>query len=212
MSANQIGRLTGTCASGVVIVAHPDDETLWAGGTLLMCPDHRWTVVTLTRASDPDRAPKFHTVMEHYRAAGVMGDLDDGPEQMPLGAAEVEEAILELLPSHHYNLVLTHGLQGEYTRHRRHEEVARAVVALRDKGQLSADVFWLFAYRDDGGRHLPCAVENSDICTALASAIWEHKYRIITDVYGFQPDSFEARTTPRQEAFWVLREPLRGRI
>ena len=33
---------------GVVIVAHPDDETLWAGGTLLMHPDCRWTVVTLT--------------------------------------------------------------------------------------------------------------------------------------------------------------------
>ena len=32
----------------VVIVAHPDDETLWAGGTILMNPDNDWTKTTLT--------------------------------------------------------------------------------------------------------------------------------------------------------------------
>ena len=41
--------------NAVVIVAHPDDETLWAGGTILMHPETHWTILTLCRTSDPDR-------------------------------------------------------------------------------------------------------------------------------------------------------------
>ncbi len=189
---------------GVVIAAHPDDETLWAGGTLLMHADCHWTVVTLTRRSDPERAPKFATAVARYGAAGIMGDLDDGPEQKPLRTVEVEDTILDLLPSHHYDWVLTHSLWGEYTRHKRHEEVAQAVVALRESGRLSVGEIWMFAYQDEEGRHLPRPVENADLYTRLPPEIWERKYRIITDVYGFGPDSFEARTTPRDEAFWVI--------
>ena len=77
----------------VVIVAHPDDETLWAGGTILLNRKYRWTVVTLCRRSDPDRAPKFFRVLARLGAEGKMGDLDDGPAQIPLRLQEVEAAI-----------------------------------------------------------------------------------------------------------------------
>ena len=30
---------------------------------------------------------------------------------------------------------------------------------------------------------------------------FDEKYRIVTEVYGFAMDSWEARTTPREEAF-----------
>jgi len=190
--------------SGVAIVAHPDDETLWAAGTLLLHPDYAWTVVTLTRGSDPDRAPRFRQATACYRATGIMGDLDDGPGQDPLHPHEVEQALLDLLPARRYDLVLTHGLAGEYTRHRRHEEVARAVLALRESGQLAMGALWLFAYHDGGGRHPPRAVDDPDIRTVLPREVWERKYEIITGVYGFGPDSFEARVTPREEAFRVI--------
>ena len=135
----------------------------------------------------------------------MMGDLDDGPEQRPLRTIDVEDAIMDLLPSHRYDLVLTHGWWGEYTRHRRHEEVSKAVICLRESGRLSMGEIWMFAYQDDEGRHLPQPVEQPDVYTRLPDEIWERKYRIITETYGFGPDSFEARTTPRDEAFWVLK-------
>jgi len=204
MASNAVGRLTYEHVNCAVIVAHPDDETLWAGATLLMHPDSCWTVVTLTRQSDPDRAPKFHQAMEHYRARGIMGDLDDGPQQKPLRTVEVEDALMDLLPSQRYDLILTHSLWGEYTRHRRHEEVARAVIALRDSQRVSTGDIWMFAYEDGGGRYLPRPAESHDVCIRPPEDIWQHKYEIITDVYGFTPDSFEAKTTPKEETFWVI--------
>ena len=124
MAASEVHRLTYEHVNCAVIVAHPNDETLWAGGTLLMHPDSCWTVVALTCRDDSDRASKFQEALEHYGAKGIMGDLDDGPGQKPLRTVEVEDAIMALLPSHRYDLIFTHSLWGEYTRHRGHEAVA----------------------------------------------------------------------------------------
>lgn len=189
----------------LVIVAHPDDETLWAGGTILMHPESEWTVISLCRKSDPDRAPRFYRVMERLHASGVMGDLDDGPEQTPLETRTVKSAILDLLPSDSFDVVFTHGLHGEYTRHRRHEETAKAVKALWKGKELYAKEMWMFAYEDGNGQYPPRAIEDADIKINLPDEIWHKKYNIITDVYGFNPNSFEAKTTPKEEAFWCLR-------
>ena len=131
-----------------VVVAHPDDETLWAGGLLLRHPEWRPFIVSLCRGNDPDRAPKFFKVLGLLNAQGIMGDLDDGPNQTPLPEALVQETILALLPGRDYELLLTHAPYGEYTRHRRHEEVSRAVMALWRSGKLRAKRLWQFAYHD----------------------------------------------------------------
>ncbi|MHC4520179.1 MAG: PIG-L deacetylase family protein [Planctomycetota bacterium] len=204
MAQNHGGRLTYEHINCCVIVAHPDDETLWAGGTMLLHPDSCWTVTALCRGSDPDRAPKFHQALEHYGAKGVMGDIDDGPDQKPLGMVDVEDAILDVLPSDRYDLVLTHGLWGEYTSDRRHEKVAKAVMALRESGRLSVAEVWMFAYEDGGTKYLPRAMSDADVYIRLPHETWEEKHRIICDVYGHAAESFAARTTPKEEAFWVL--------
>jgi LmbE family N-acetylglucosaminyl deacetylase len=188
-----------------VIVAHPDDETLWAGGLMLMHPGVRWTVAAICRKSDADRAPKFFKAMEEFGAKGFLGDLDDGPEQKPLDGLEVQHTIMELLPSDRYDAVFTHSMGGEYTRHLRHEETSKAVMKLLEVEKLEARQAWFFAYEDGGGKYLPRAARDSDLQIYLPEYIWQKKYDIITKVYGFSEDSFEAKTTPRCEAFWRFR-------
>jgi LmbE family N-acetylglucosaminyl deacetylase len=190
--------------SCALIVAHPDDETLWAGGLMLLHPDAQWTVLSLTRASDSDRAPKFYKVMKEYAAKGIMADMDDGPEQQPLKIRDIEKAIMDHLPSNIFDVIITHNLWGEYTKHLRHEEVAKAVGLLRDNGDLNSTELWRFAYEDNEKKHLPRAVDDADIIVNLTNDIWRKKYEIITDIYGFSKDSFEAQTTPKKEAFWLF--------
>src|SRR5215216_5029704 len=85
--------------SVAVIVAHPDDETLWSGGTILSQPSWGWFILSLCRRDDPDRAPKFYQTLEILRAEGKMSNLDDGPEQTPLDGKQIQERIIRLLPS-----------------------------------------------------------------------------------------------------------------
>lgn len=195
------------CRSVAVIVAHPDDEILWAGGTILKNPSWHWHIITLCRASDADRAPKFFKVLNILDAKGDMGDLDDGPDQLPLKQREVQKCILQLLPDKHFDLIVTHDPAGEYTSHLRHQETSQGVIDLWCNKKLFTEELWTFAYEDGGKKYLPKPIKNAYFYYDLPVKIWQKKYRIITDIYGFNKDSFEAQTTPRAEAFWQFELP-----
>lgn len=194
-----------------LIVAHPDDETLWAGGTILSHPSWECFIVCLCRGSDAERASKFGQALQVLRAEGIMGDLDDGPDQRQLEENEVEQTILELLPPNYYDLVISHHPSGEYTRHIRHEETGRAVIRLWHSGKISTSEHWAFAYEDGNKEYLPRPVQTAGIYRKLTKRIWLRKYSIITETYGFGVKSFEAMTTPRAESFWQYNNSFEAR-
>jgi LmbE family N-acetylglucosaminyl deacetylase len=191
-----------------VIVAHPDDETLWSGGTILDNPGWNCFILSLSRGNDRDRSYRFNNALKILNSEGTMGCIDDSPEQKPLDANIPEQAILNLLPPRNYDLIITHNPNGEYTRHLRHEETGRAVIKLWKKGEIRASELWLFAYSDENKKHFPTAVLNAGIYLKLSKQIWKQKYCLITETYGFEKRSFEAETTPRQEAFHSFTDPL----
>jgi LmbE family N-acetylglucosaminyl deacetylase len=195
-----------------VIVAHPDDETLWAGGTILANPDWEWFILSLCRSGDEDRRPRFWNALNALDALGNIANLDDEPEQVSLPKGVAEHTIQRFLPNIHYDVVYTHGPQGEYTRHLRHEEVSAAVTDLWFNNRILATSLMMFSYEDGDRSYLPRARTDAHVRERLAHDLWREKHRIITRIYNFTPDSWEARTTPREEAFWQFDSPESLRI
>ena len=193
--------------SVAIIVAHPDDETLWAGGTILSHPSWKCFIVCLCRKSDTERATKFYAALKILKSDGIMGDLDDGPDQKPLDKSNVQNLILDLLLSTHFDLLITHNPNGEYTRHRRHEDVSEAVINLWHSGKLTARELLTFAYEDNHKAYYPRPDHTAPVYQVLTKSIWLDKYKLITATYGFETTSWEAETTPRAEAFWQFTDP-----
>ena len=190
-----------------VVVAHPDDESLWAGGTILL--HHNWhcSVFSLCRASDPDRSPKFHRALEELGASGHMADLDDGPEQFPLDDEQVKQTIMTLIGKTEFDLILTHSPEGEYTRHLRHEETSRAVMDLWSADKIHTKELWLFAYNDRNRYNSPRVMRNAHLKCVLPKEIRKKKRHLIIKTYGFSPESWEANTILSVEAFWCFKTP-----
>jgi len=190
-----------------VIVAHPDDETLWAGGTILSHPPWECFIVCLCRGSDTERAPRFYNALKVLKSDGIICDLDDGTEQKPLDEEVVKQSILDQLQPKNFDLIITHNPTGEYTKHIRHEEVSNAVIKLWHSGKIATNQLWTFAYEDGNKKYFPRPVVNTPVYRTLTKHIWLRKYSIITETYGYEKNSWEAETTPRAESFWQFTDP-----
>jgi LmbE family N-acetylglucosaminyl deacetylase len=109
-----------------VIVAHPDDETLYFAGVILSDREADWTVVCVTDGDAEGRGAS--RALELRDACGALGVhtlrslrfKDDPRERIPLPELE------RLLAAMDFDEVYTHGILGEYG-HAHHQDVSLAV-------------------------------------------------------------------------------------
>jgi LmbE family N-acetylglucosaminyl deacetylase len=184
----------------LVIVAHPDDETIWMGGTLLANKDN-WstTIISLCRQKDKDRAPKFRKACEAFNAKCFMFDIDD-EKLTPLDINEIISKIK--LYAGHYDYIFTHGKNGEYG-HIRHKEVHKAVTKILKTRLLKAKKIFYFFYIKKNRLVYPG--ENSDKFIKLSDISFMGKKKLIQNVYGFTKGSFEYLCCRGIEAFKIKR-------
>ncbi len=185
------------------IVAHPDDETLWAGGTIMSHPSWKCFIVSVFKGKFPESSTNFYKALKSLKAEGVIGNLDDENGMKQTDVKKIKQEILKLLPHKHFDMILSHNPSGEFRKNPDNEEaVGRAVIKLWNSGKIAADQLWNFAYEAGCSEYYPEAVNPASFYQLLKKEIWLKKYKIITETYGFNKKSWEAETTPRAEAFW----------
>ena len=183
----------------LVIIAHPDDETIWMGGTILR-NINKWdlTIISLCRKNDKDRAPKFKQICNTLKAKCFMSDLED--EKMnDIPQTEIINRIEEYADKD-YDYIFTHGKNGEYG-HKRHIDVNKAVNEMLKKKMLSTKKTFFFSYTKKG--KICYADKKSDQFISLGSFLLKKKKKLIQETYGFRKNSFEDLCCRDAESFKI---------
>lgn len=117
--------------NALVAVAHPDDEIVFCGGTILTHPNWYWTIVTFTGIENSERIYQYRNAMEHLILSGVninkylsLGQIDSGNDLSELEFQKWQNAIQELNLSP--DIVFTHNTKGEYGH--THHKSANAII------------------------------------------------------------------------------------
>ncbi len=108
-----------------VVVAHPDDESLWCGGLIARFkPD---VICCTVPRRDPERAIKFFDAVRELGGYPILIPFVESPPNEPIQH-------LDALDLSRYSCVVTHGADGEYG-HLHHKQVHEYVKANYD-GEL----------------------------------------------------------------------------
>ena len=114
----------------IMIVAHPDDETLWGGANLF---NDRYFVVCLTNGYTLSRANDFREILKFTNNSGIIMDYPDVQDNIINNWSEVEIGILKDLSTIiNYNFwekIVTHGPDGT-TGHFHHKKTCEYVTKI----------------------------------------------------------------------------------
>jgi hypothetical protein len=189
-------------STALCLVAHPDDEVIWMGGTIMRNPNLDWTVFSLCRRSDADREPKFRKVAAELNAKGMIEDFND-EDGMSLEESipGIKELIVKTVGEEKFDYFFTHGENGEYG-HIRHIGTHIAVKELINEGKLKAKETFFFNYKKINRKILPMVpADDSDCILELKPKEYERKRMIVAEMYGYPYEGVDVNLCTNIEAF-----------
>jgi hypothetical protein len=191
----------------LVVVAHPDDETIWMGGFILQHPELDWTIFSLCRASDSDRAPKFKRICEIYNAKAIITDVEDNEEvELKKVEEQIKQSMLDKIGTDQYEYLFTHGPNGEYG-HPVHVAVNRAVKEMLSNKKLNIRTIFYFNYTKSkpGKRPSMKAKKDSDLVLPLTKATFTKKKHLQSEIHGYPLDGIDNSMCTNPEAFKIIK-------
>lgn len=191
----------------VMVVAYPGDETLFAGGQVLLTPDWRWHIVAVFTGSKPDISKRFIDTTTRLRATGEILDVSEKREKQTPLRLELTARVMRILAAHKPDILVTHNPVGECRKLLGRDILGRIITELWSKSTTTVQKLWIFAYEDDNTEAVPMAADDSDRSICLPNEVWQAKRDILLNSYGFGSESFFVRSCPLEEAFFCFNAP-----
>jgi hypothetical protein len=118
----------------MMVVAHPDDESIFGGAALIR--EKGWKVICLTNGDNETRSYEFLRAMRRVGASCEIWDYLDKYEGS-FDAELVGKDLEKVIAKHRFHRIVTHNLRGEYG-HSQHKSLSKI---LHDRGIDNLYVF-----------------------------------------------------------------------
>lgn len=185
----------------LIIVAHPDDETIWMGGTILSSKNIDWTIFCLCRGDDPVRGSNFRKACEYYNARGIISNLEDqGLLNIERSLPEIKKRLLDNFAGQSFEYIFTHNYNGEYG-HERHSAVHLSAKELVNEKQIVCEKMFFFSYQVEQDSINISNSPSSNFVVALDDQTLTRKKSVIDDIYNLGKDYFDKNLFLRKETF-----------
>ena len=130
-------------ASKLMIVAHPDDETIWGGAHLL---DGGYLVVCITNGYNPRRSDEFKKAVEQSGNTPLILSYPDKiffkRDDWSDSKKSIESDISLIMSAKHWDIAVTHNSEGEYGHI--HHKMTNALVVQAFNDTHGADKLYFF--------------------------------------------------------------------
>lgn len=143
LSDGDISSIQQSTAAKLMIVAHPDDETLWGGLHLI---EGDYFVVCITNGNNSVRKEEFENILKESGNDGIILSYPDKVcgrrDSWEKVRAYIESDIEKIVKSKQWEVIATHNPSGEYGHI--HHKMTSTIVTEKCKENGIEDTLWYF--------------------------------------------------------------------
>lgn len=167
----------------LMIVAHPDDETIWGANHL---QNGNYLVICITNGDNEIRSKEFYEVMEQTGSQGIMLKYPDKTEGKRDDWASSKNAITKdiqyIMNQNHWEKIVTHNPDGEYG-HQHHIMTNHIVTRLAKKEGYADELYYFGKYIKK--KQIPNYIEKEELSNLLSEKDIKEKKQL-TEIYASQ--------------------------
>lgn|GEM_PF-108812 len=130
----------------LMVVAHPDDETIWGGDHLL---NGKYVVVCITNGNNSTRRKEFAAVMKQTGSIGLMltyPDKTNGKrDNWDSCKEQIQKDIDTIVGKKNWSVIATHNPDGEYG-HIHHQMTSAITTSSAEKADLTNQLYYFGTY------------------------------------------------------------------
>lgn len=135
-----------TNKASLMIVAHPDDETIWGGNHL---KKGNFYVVCLTNGNNEERKREFYNTLKKANVKGIILEFSDKTngkrDDWKSSETQIKDEIRKIIDQKNWKTIVTHNPLGEYG-HSHHKKTSGIVTEIVKENQQFDKLYYFGKY------------------------------------------------------------------